>query len=286
MFKKKDGTIATGRIVATVLVVLVIAAVALSSFVVIPAGHTGVVVTLGKVDEIVLQEGMHFKIPFVQQVVQIDNRIVKLEVTTQAFSKDLQTVSAVLAVNYRISKDMSHSIYKNVGSEYQRVVVEPAVHEVLKAVVAQYTASTLVSDRSVVSIQLDEQIKQKLSVAGIVVEDLNIIDWDFSDEYIQAIEQKQVAEQNLIRAETEKQQALVQAQAQADALIIEANARAQQILIEAEATAKYNDMIKASINQELISFETVNKWDGKLPQVQSGGTPLIGIDLPDAEEAE
>jgi regulator of protease activity HflC (stomatin/prohibitin superfamily) len=292
MFKNKDGTTSVKKIVSTGILVILIASVALGSFTVIPAGHTGVVVTMGSVSDIVLQEGLHFKIPFAQQVVLMDNRIVKLEVTTQAFSKDLQTVSAVLAVNYRVDKGMSHSIYKNVGSAYESVLVVPAVNEVLKAVVSEYTASTLVANRAAVSVELDNNMKAKLQTSGIMVEDINVIDWDFSDEYIAAIEQKQVAEQNLIKTRTEQEQAVViaeasakqkviAAQAEADAAVIAAEARAKQITVEADAQAEANRKLSESLSNELINYEMINKWDGKLPEVQTGsGGALIGIDLP------
>ena len=292
MFKNKDGTTSVKKIVSTGILVILIASVALGSFVVIPAGHTGVVVTMGSVSDIVLQEGLHFKIPFAQQVILMDNRIVKLEVTTQAFSKDLQTVSAVLAVNYRVDKGMSYSIYKNIGGAYESVLVVPAVNEVLKAVVSEYTASTLVANRSSVSVELDNNMKAKLQASGIVVEDINVIDWDFSDEYIAAIEQKQVAEQNLIKTRTEQEQAVViaeasakqkviAAQAEADAAVIAAEARAKQITVEADAQAEANRKLSESLSNELINYEKINKWDGKLPEVQTGsGGALIGIDLP------
>lgn len=291
MFKNKDGKVAGGRIVLVVIIAILALSVVLGSVVVVPAGHTGVVMTLGRVSDIVLQEGMHFKIPFAQQVIFINNRIVKLEVDTQAFSKDLQTVSAKLAVNYRIDKGMSQTIYRNVGNAYESVLVVPAVHEVLKAVVAEYTASTLVADRSSVSVELDNNMKEKLADSGIVVEDFNIIDWDFSDEYIAAIEQKQVAEQNLIKTRTEQEQAVViaeatakqkviAAQAAAEAAVIEAEAKAKQIAVEAEAQAEANRKLAESLNQTLIDYEKINKWDGKLPSVQTGGGALIGIDLP------
>ncbi len=292
MFKNKDGTTSVRKIVTTAILVILIASVALGSFVVISAGHTGVVVTMGSVSDIVLQEGLHFKIPFAQQVVLMDNRIVKLEVTTQAFSKDLQTVSAVLAVNYRVDKGMSYSIYKNIGGSYESVLVVPAVNEVLKAVVSEYTASTLVANRSAVSVELDNNLKAKLQASGIVVEDINVIDWDFSDEYIAAIEQKQVAEQNLIKTRTEQEQAVViaeasakqkviAAQAEADAAVIAAEAKAKQITMEADAQAEANRKLSESLSNELINYEMINKWDGKLPQVQTGsGGSLIGIDLP------
>lgn len=292
MFKNKDGKVSGGKVVLTAIIAIVALSMVLGAVVVVPAGHTGVVMTLGRVSDVVLQEGMHFKIPFAQQVIFINNRIVKLEVTTQAFSKDLQTVSAVLAVNYRIDKGLSQSIYRNVGNAYESVLVVPAVHEVLKAVVAEYTASTLVADRSTVSVELDTNMKQKLLDSGIVVEDLNIIDWDFSDEYIAAIEQKQVAEQNLIKTRTEQEQAVViaeatakqkviAAQASAESAVIEAEAKAKQIAVEAEAQAEANRKLAESLNQTLIDYETINKWDGKLPTVQTGGGgALIGVDLP------
>ena len=222
----------------------------------------------------------------------MDNRIVKLEVTTQAFSKDLQTVSAVLAINYRVDKGMSHSIYKNIGGAYESVLVIPAVNEVLKAVGAEYTASTLVANRSAVSVELDNNLKAKLQTSGIIVEDINVIDWDFSDEYIAAIEQKQVAEQNLIKTRTEQEQAVViaeasakqkviAAQADADSAVIAAEARAKQITVEADAQAEANRKLSESLSNELINYEMINKWDGKLPEVQTGsGGALIGIDLP------
>ncbi|HWR22565.1 MAG TPA: prohibitin family protein [Feifaniaceae bacterium] len=292
MFKNKDGKVAGGKVVLTVIVAILLISVVAGAVVVVPAGHTGVVMTLGRVSDVVLQEGMHFKIPFAQQVIFVNNRIVKLEVTTQAFSKDLQTVSAVLALNYRIDKGMSQSIYRNVGNAYESVLVVPAVHEVLKAVVAEYTASTLVADRSTVSVELDNNMKAKLANSGIVVEDFNIIDWDFSDEYIAAIEQKQVAEQNLIKTRTEQEQAVViaeatakqkviAAQAAAESAVIEAEAKAKQIAVEAEAQAEANRKLSESLNRNLIDYETINKWDGKLPAVQTGeGGALIGVDLP------
>ena len=128
---KKDGKIVKRIIIIAIVAVLVLGTV-FSSVTVVDAGHTGVVVTLGKVNEGVLQEGMHFKLPFVQQVVKIDNRIVKLEVETEAFSKDLQTVATTLAINYRVDTSKSYSIYKNIGANYEAVLVIPAVNELFK----------------------------------------------------------------------------------------------------------------------------------------------------------
>lgn len=295
MFRNKEGNVAVGKIIAVVIVIILVVSAALGSFVVIPAGHTGVTVTFGKVSEQVLQEGIHFKVPFAQEIVQIDNRIVKLEVSTEAFSKDLQTVSTVLAVNYRIAKNMSYSIYKEVGAAFEEVLVTPAVNEALKAVVAQYTASDLVSSRSEVSVRLDSELNEKLNARGIYVEDLNIIDWDFSPEYIAAVEAKQVAEQTLIKTKTEQEQQIViaeaeaqkqviAAEAEAKSALITAEAEAERIKIEAEAQAEANRILAGSVTEELIDYETVVNWDGKLPSVvlgENGGSPLVSVGLPE-----
>ena len=281
MFKDKNGQFSAGKLIAFIAAIVAVIIVAASCFTVVPAGHTGVVVNMGRVSETVLQEGLHFKTPFVQEIVQIDNRIVKLEVATDAFSKDLQTVSTVLAVNYRIAKDMSYSIYKEVGSNFESVLVMPAVNEVLKAVVAKYTASDLVASRSEVSVMLDEELNGKLNARGIFIEDLNIIDWDFSAEYIAAVEAKQVAEQNLIKTKTEQEEQIVIAEAEAKKKRIAAKAEAERIRIEAEATAEANRTIAESLNDAILRNKTIEKWDGQLPRVTAGegSTPMISVPM-------
>lgn len=277
MFKDKAGNFSPAKLVVAIIILIAVLILAFSSFTVIDAGHTGVVLTFGKVSDTVLQEGLHLKIPFAQSIVAIDNRIVKLEVTTEAFSKDLQTISSVVAINYHINKDASHSLYKDVGLGYQDVLITPAINEVLKAVTAQYTAIELVSTRSTVSVLLDEQLNQKLNVYGIFVNEINIINWDFSAEYISAVEAKQVAEQNLIRTETEQEQALVIANTDAQRIQISAQAEAAQIRILAEAQAESNRILAESLNELLLQYRTIEKWNGELPMVTTGGTPLITL---------
>ena len=245
-------------------VVIVIAlALLFSSFVIVEAGHTGVVLTLGKVSETVLQEGFHFKIPFVQEVVQIDNRVNKLEVNTEAFSKDLQTVSTVLAINYRVDSAKSFDLYKRIGRNYEDVLITPAVNEVLKATTARYTAEESVTNRAVISDGLVEGLNQKLNSDGLYVTDVNIIDFDFSEAFINAIEEKQVAQQKLLKAETEKKTAVTNAEAEAEAM-----------KIRAEAEAQANATIAASLTPEIIENKKLEKWDGVLPRV-TGATGTI-----------
>ena len=285
MFKDKAGNFSPFKLILTIFVVILAVIFLGSSFVVIPAGHTGVALTFGKVEDVVLQEGLHFKVPFVQKIVVVDNRIVKLDVNTEAFSKDLQTITTVVAVNYHVGKENSQTLYKNVGMGFEEVLITPAVNEVLKAVTAKYTAVELVSSRAEVSMLLDEGLNEKLNAYGIFINELNIINWDFSEEYINAVEAKQVAEQNLIKTRTEQEQALVIANTEAQKRVIAAEAEANEIKVLAQANAESNRIITESISELLIKYQTVSKWDGKLPTVMSGSDNML-IDIPLTSAAE
>ena len=256
----------TKKIVLPVIIAILLIIVIANSFTVVQAGHTGVLVTLGKVNETVLQEGVHFKIPFIQQCVLIDNRIVKLEVETEAFSKDLQSVMTTLAINYRVDTSKSYSIYKNIGANYEAVLVTPAVNEVLKAITAQYTAEQSVTNRALISEGLVTGLNEKLNDIGLYVTDVNIINFDFSEAFITAIEEKQVAQQKLLKAETEKQTAITNAEAEA-----------QTIRIKAEAEADANRIISESITENVINYKKLEKWDGVLPRVTGGASALIEV---------
>ena len=249
------------KTIALVVALIVVVIVLLNSITIVDAGHTGVINTLGNVSENVLQEGIHLKVPFIQTIIKMDNRIVKLEVQTEAFSKDLQTVETKLAINYRVSKDKSYAIYKNVGSDYETILVSPAVNEVLKAITAKYTAEESVANRSLISQGLIEELNTKLNKNGIYVEDVNIINFEFSEAYIAAIEEKQVAEQRLLKAKTEKEEAIVKAEAEAETL-----------RIQSEAQAKANNILSKSLNENLIRYEMMKKWNGELPMVTDGNT--------------
>lgn len=255
------------KLIISVIIIAVVLFIIFNCFTIVDAGHTGVVVTLGKVNEGVLQEGLHFKIPFVQQVVKIDNRISKLEVDTEAFSKDLQTVSTTLAINYRVDTAMSYSIYKNIGADYQSVLITPAVNEVLKAITAKYTAEESVTNRSLISDGLLEGLNEKLNASGLYITDVNIINFDFSEAFITAIEEKQVAHQQLLKAETDKQTAITNAEAAAEAT-----------RIKAEAEAEANNLIKESLNDVILRSKFYDKWDGKLPQAMGTDSIITNIE--------
>ena len=272
------------KIAITVAVVaLFVIIVGFSSCTVITAGHTGVVSTFGQVSSDVMQEGLHVKAPW-QSVTKMDNRIVKLEVNTEAFSADLQTVSVNLAVNYRVDKSMSYHIVKNVGKEFEGILITPTVNEVLKSVIAGYTAEQSITNRNTISLSIIDGLNEKLNANGIHVEDINIIDFDFSDTYIDAIEAKQVAEQQKLKAQIEQDQLTMEKSKQAERDIIAANAALEVSKIEAEAVeyagqkeAAANKAISQSITPELINYYKIQKWNGALPRI-TGADSMILMD--------
>jgi len=274
------------RLKMTALSILVIFAVLILIFsctTVIPAGHTGVVAVFGQVSSSVMQEGFHFKLPW-QQVTKMDNRIVKREVTTEAFSSDLQTVNTRLAVNYRLDTKMSYYVYKNIGTKYEDTLITPAVNEVLKAITAKYTAEQSITNRVLISSSLIDGLNQKLEKNGITITDVNIIDFDFSETYISAIEAKQVAEQTLQKAKTEQNQLTMEKQAEAERKIIDANAALEVSKIEAEAVefagqkeAAANKAIAESLTEGLIEYYKIQHWNGELPQVTGADNTIINL---------
>ncbi|MEG1887086.1 MAG: prohibitin family protein [Oscillospiraceae bacterium] len=255
-----------GIILAVLIVIIMILCVKI-----VPAGSTGVVMTLGKVSDGVMNEGLNFKLPFVQTVAVINNKIQVVEVEAASVSKDLQIVSSKIAVNYRVKLDSAANIYKNIGRDYESVVLLPAVQESIKSATSGYTAEEMITLRAKVGEQMKETLEAKVSEYGIIIEKFNIINFDFSAEFNNAIEAKQVAEQNLIKTKTEQEQEILIAQAAAKKQIIAAEAEAESIGKKAEAQAEANRKIAQSLNDTIVEYEKIQKWDGKLPQATGGG---------------
>ena len=199
----KNNKLRNGILIGAVVLLALIAGT--SAVTIVPAGHTGVIVTMGKVSDRVLSEGMHMKVPFAQQIVMMNNKIQKTEIDSNGVSKDLQTVSSGVAINYHINKDDSAKIYQSIGEGYADTVLQPAIQESMKAITAQYTAEELITKRSAVGEEIGATLAEKVQEYGILIDKFNIINFDFSEEFNAAIEQKQVAEQNKLRAETEKE---------------------------------------------------------------------------------
>lgn len=254
----------TGKIVGGVIAAAAVIIVALNSFTSVEAGHSGVVLTFGKVSEAVLSEGLHVKVPFIQQIIQIDNRVLKAEVDCSSASKDLQTVSSTIALNYRVRNEASARIYKEVGPSYESVIINPAIQECVKAVTAKYTAEQLITERQQISDQMKELLNEKISSYGLELEIFNIIAFEFTDEYNAAIEAKQTAQQNALKAEQDLQRIKVEA---------------EQTVAQAQAEAEAYRLKSEQITPQMIAMEYIDKWDGKLPAVAGGDSSSMLIDI-------
>lgn len=254
---------AAKKIVIAVIVVFLLLILLLSSFTSVKAGHSGVVTTFGKVSDQVLGEGLHFKIPFIQQIILVDNRVQKAEVACSAASKDLQTVSSTIAVNYKVLNSYSAEVYKNIGLDYESIIITPAIQECVKAVTAKFTAEELITNRQAIGDQMMELLKAKINTYGIDIQIFNITAFDFTAEYNAAIEAKQTAQQNALKAEQDLQRIKVEA---------------EQTIAEAEAEAEAYRLKSEQITPEIILMNYIDKWDGKLPTVVSGDSSMM-LDL-------
>lgn len=259
---KKPNSFKPGKLVAYIVGGLLILIIIFNAFTTVNAGHTGVVTTFGKVNDTVLQEGLHFKIPFVQQIVEIDNRVLKAEVECSSASKDLQTVSSVIALNYRVSTASSATLYKNVGVDFENTIVSPAIQECVKAITARFTAEELISNRQAVGDQMRDILQQKIEPYGLNIAIFNIITFEFSDEFNNAIEAKQTAQQNALKAEQDLARIKVEA---------------QQEIEQAKAEAEAYKLKNQEITDSVLLMEYINKWDGKLPTVVSDSNSMFDL---------
>lgn len=268
-----------GKMIAIIVVCVLLGFLLVSSFTIVPAGNTGVILTLGKVSNTSFGEGFHLKVPFIQNVENMSNKIQVYETPASAVSKDLQTISSNIAVNYRLVSDKAADMYQNVGTDYQTVLIAPVVQECMKSATAKYTAEQLITERQAVGDEVKSALDTKLNSYGIYIEKFNIVNFDFSAEFNNAIEAKQVAEQNLLKTETEQKQAITIAEAEAKKKVIAAEANANAILAEAEAQAEANRLLEASLSDKVIAYEQIDKWDGVMPKVVSGDSNGMLINI-------
>ena len=274
----------------------------------VPTGHTGILTTFGKVEDITLEAGVHIKSPF-QKVVVMDNRTQVARVTLTCFSSDIQEVLVDYSMNYQIDKSNAQTIYKNIGTDYYTTVMQPRIQEVVKSVIAKYTAESLVESRDALSNQITDTLVKELGAYNIEVVSTSVENLDFSDAFTNSVEEKVVALQTKLKTQTEEEQKTMQKeedakraeiQAKADASVkeiqAEADANVAKIKADADAAVKkvqadadvyagekqaeVNRKLAETITDELIKYLTAQQWDGKLPAyfVTSDGTvlPILG----------
>ncbi|MCH6571091.1 MAG: prohibitin family protein [Thaumarchaeota archaeon] len=261
-----------------IILLIIIGVVAAASVQIVDAGHRGVLLHWNAVDVASppLDEGLHFVVPFQDQVVNMEVRTLLFVKGTSSASKDLQTVTTEVTVNYAPNPETINILYKEVGLNYQNRIIAPAVEEVVKQVTANYNAEELITKRPLVKADIENEITKRLNIYNIQTQVISITDFQFSDLFSRAIESKVEAEQKALKAENDLRRIQVEAlQSEAIAQGI-AKANVAQANGEAEAIRVIN--IALSQNPYYLDWLKTQAWDGKLPLVVGeGGTPFIQI---------
>ena len=258
----------TKRWIKLVSFALIIFSIFGSAYYSVPAGYRGVLLNFGAVRG-VMGEGVQFVMPFVQKVELMEVRTQKEEARAAAASKDLQNVSTTVAINYHLNPLQVGNLYKNVGLDFASRIIDPATQETVKAVVANYTAEELIRLRSKIKTEIDTMLTERLKAYDIVVENngVSLTNFEFSQDFNRAIEQKQVAQQSAEKSKYELQKAEIDA---------------KTAIAKAEGEARSNKIKAEALNQnggsKVLAREWIEKWDGHLPQVSSGGNMMFNID--------
>jgi len=245
-----------------ILLGLLLAITACGSCTFVPNGSRGVVMHFGAVTGQVMGEGLNFKTPFVTSVKIIDVQVQKHEVRASAASKDLQEIQTEIALNFHVAPDSVHKIYQEIGVDFADRIIDPAVQETVKSVTAKYTAVQLISDRHTVTQEMTEALRARLLPYHLLVDQVSTKDFDFSEKFKAAIEAKQEAEQLAQKATRDLERIKTEA---------------EQQVATARADAETYRLKTQSLNPLLVQMEWIKKWNGHLPQVQGGHTPMIQI---------
>jgi prohibitin 2 len=265
-------------IIAAMVTFIIIIFVISESVVIVQAGHRGVVLYLGAVENRVLGEGVHFVIPFAEQVIPLEVRTLKYQAEATAASNDLQQVQTVIALNYHLNPADVNKVYQQLGPDYADRVIAPTIQESVKASVAKYNAEELITKRAIVKDVIANTIRNSLSAKDIVVETIFITDFKFSEAFSNQVEDKVVAfqkyltEQNNLRAiQVIANQTVVQAEAQAKANVAKANGESQAIKV-------INQQLRQ--NPQYLQWQSINKWNGQMPYSLGSGGGLPFFQLP------
>ena len=258
----KGGRLKLGRVSLIILVILIAVVLFFMSINRVDAGYVGVITRWGAVNRVVYP-GISWKIPIAEGIRKMDVRTQKDQVDATAASKNLQTVTSTIAVNYHLDGQYAAAVYQSVGMNYVDVLIAPAVQNIFKATTANFTAEELITKREQVRLDAEKALAEQLLAYHVIVENFNIVNFDFSPEFNASIEAKQVAQQQvetakqlLAKAQIEAQTAVAQAQGQADA----------------QAALKNT----GALTPEYLEYLALTKWNGTLPIVTSG-TPFIDV---------
>ncbi len=254
----------------------------------IDSGYRGVKLTWGEVsNDEPLQPGLRWRIPIAQEIIPFSVRTKKLDFTTEAFTKDVQNVKLSIALNYNLDPKAVNTIYKEYGQDIEKLVIMPAVLDVIKNDLGKWEAVKLVENREISSENIERTLKEELAKRHVIIQDFRYEDLDFSQNFEEAIERKVTAEQETQTQEhisqqekKKKDQAVTRAEAKAEEVKLMAQADAEAIKVRANAEAEALRVKGAAIkeNPEVFKLQGIQKWNGELPRVITGGSSTI-LDL-------
>ncbi|MFL6507521.1 MAG: prohibitin family protein [Nitrososphaeraceae archaeon] len=266
------------KILAAIITFIVIIVILSESVVIVQAGHRGVVLYVGAVENKVLGEGLHFIIPFAEQVIQLEVRTLKFQADASAASNDLQEVATVIALNYHIDPNDANIIYQQLGADYSDRIIAPTIQESVKASVAKFNAEELITKRETAKAVIAQAIRNTLSSRDITVETVFITDFKFSEAFASQVESKVVAfqkyltEQNNLRAvQVVANQTVVQAQAQARSNVARAEGESQAIKVITEQLRQ---------SPQYLQWQSINRWNGQMPYSLGSGGAFPFFQLP------
>ncbi|WP_341530986.1 prohibitin family protein [Nostoc sp. UHCC 0302] len=235
----------------------------LTPFVIVNAGERGVLMEFGKVQNIILGEGIHIIIPVVNTVEKLSVRVQNQEISAEASSKDLQDVFTDVALNWHILPEEANAIFQEIGNENNVIqrIINPAIEEVLKAVMAKYTAEEIVTKRGEVKSAVDQALTTRLRSYHLAVDDISLVHVHFSEQFSEAVEAKQIAEQEAKRAEF---------------LALKASKEAEAKVNLAKGEAEANSLLRDGLTPEILQRQAIEKWNGNLPLIVGNeGVPKL-----------
>lgn len=257
----------------TLIFIVFLIIIFLNPFIIINAGQRGVLMRFGKVQEQILEEGIHLVIPLVDTVQKLSIRIQKQEIAAESSTKDLQEVFTDLVLNWHIIPERTNLIFQTIGEQTEIIdrIINPAIEEIVKAVMAKYTAEEIIIKREQVKTEVDNFLTKRLLNYYINIDDISLVHVHFSPRFTEAVEAKQIAEQEAKKAGFRVLQAMKDAEVKIN-------------LAKGEAEA--NRILQESLTPEILKRQAVNKWNGNLPLIMGNEElKLLNLDLKDLKKS-
>ena len=262
------------RNIGIVVVLLFLCIILWGSYVIVPAGSRGVVLWFGRVEQRIMNEGLHFKVPLTETVIKVDVRVQPHPFREiDASSKEYQIVKMTGMMNFHIDPAFVNDLYQKVGLDFADKVIDPAFNDFVKEVVPIYPIGDILPKREEIRQTAMKKLGENLAKYHIIVDDIYFANIRFSPEYEKAIEAKQVAQQQV---ETHKQ-ILAQREIEAQQKVATAKGDAEAIFVVAQEQAKANEILSRALTPIFVSYKSIERWNGVLPQVAGGAIPFIEL---------